>query len=137
MTDVTLSYFHSVTAILISRFMLNLRSVYTTTIGSSSLYDTDKTMSNVNFAHSSSIVGNLGAPLKDYSSVYDDDDEDEVVFVRADPLLVGLGTPSTDITTDTERTKADDFYDDDMSVIDIKAGYHYGEYVPLQFHPHR
>ncbi|KAK7685438.1 hypothetical protein QCA50_011301 [Cerrena zonata] len=115
-----------VTAILISRFMLNLRSVYTTTVGSSSYYDPDKTMSNVNFAHSSGIVGNLGAPLKDYSFMYDDDDEEEAVYVRADPLLVGLDTPSTDITTDTERTKADDLYADDMSVIDIKADYYYG-----------
>lgn len=114
--------------------MLNLRSVYTTTVGSSSYYDPDKTMSNVNFAHSSGIVGNLGAPLKDYSFMYDDDDEEEAVYVRADPLLVGLDTPSTDITTDTERTKADDLYADDMSVIDIKADYYYGQCVPCQLH---
>ena len=60
--------------------MLNPRSVYTTTAGSSSYMDSDKTMSNVHFAHSSNIVGNFGAPLKDFSSSYDDDDEDEVGY---------------------------------------------------------
>ena len=112
--------------------MLNLRSVYTTTAGSSSYMDSDKTMSNVHFAHSSNIVGNFGAPLKDFSSSYDDD-EDEVVFVRADPLLVGLDTPSSGLTLtlDAEKTKADYYDDDGMSIIDIKADYHYGKCVSI------
>ena len=56
-----------------------------------------------------------------------------MVFVRADPLLVGLDTPSSGLTLtlDAEKTKADYYDDDGMSIIDIKADYHYGKYVSI------
>ncbi|CAL1698806.1 unnamed protein product [Somion occarium] len=104
-----------VTSILITRFLLNLRGVYSSN-GATTSFDFDKSMSDVRFANASDVVGNLGAPL---NSVLDNE-EDERYFVAEDPLLAGL--PTSTLPTENEvDTVVDDF--DDASVIDIKADY--------------
>ena len=100
----------SIQSILISRFLLNLRSVYTT---GSDLDNTIGTIKSVSFANV--IVGNLGAPLRD--SVYglsNDDDEEGEVYVTSDPLLAGL---QADIENMDEYPHLEN-----ISVVDIEVG---------------
>ena len=110
----------SIQSILISRFLLNLRSIYTTGSGSDP-ENTISTVKSVSFANI--IVGNLGAPLRNsiYGSSNHDEDEGEI-YVTSDPLLAGLDIENMEEYPDLEN----------VSVIDIRAGgpYDLDRYVP-------
>ena len=99
----------SIQSILISRFLLNLRSIYTTGSGSDP-ENTISTVKSVSFANI--IVGNLGAPLRNsiYGSSNHDEDEGEI-YVTSDPLLAGLDIENMEEYPDLEN----------VSVIDIRA----------------
>ncbi|KAI0781922.1 hypothetical protein C8Q75DRAFT_812067 [Abortiporus biennis] len=100
----------SVTSILISRFMLNLRGVYLPKDDSSDSFHPSK-ISDLHFA--SSIVGNLGAPLAHSSESHSEEielrnlgEEEEVIRESSNPLSVGLDplslpSPITDLPSIT------------------------------------
>ncbi|KAH9914436.1 uncharacterized protein B0H18DRAFT_1045453 [Fomitopsis serialis] len=85
-------------SILVSRFLLNLHSVYLSA-GTNGQIDSsagDLRMSSVAFAAHNRITGNLGAPLDDILSDSEEryalDDVEETIYddVSADPLAAGL-----------------------------------------------
>ncbi|KAH9916042.1 uncharacterized protein B0H18DRAFT_1124507 [Fomitopsis serialis] len=84
------------TSILISRFLLDLRSVYLSSRGMDSNKEgssTDSHLSSILFARHS-VAGNLGAPLE--AMVYNPEESyeqvaaEEIAYVAADPLAMGL-----------------------------------------------
>ncbi|KAK7685384.1 hypothetical protein QCA50_011247 [Cerrena zonata] len=64
------------------------RSVYM----SPPAYNADNTGNQLTSTYSAMIVGNLGAPLRLPSDVYDPNEKEDVIYVASDPLLVGLDT---------------------------------------------
>ncbi|THH31060.1 hypothetical protein EUX98_g3132 [Antrodiella citrinella] len=80
-----------ITAILISRFLLNLRRVYIVSDESSKSFHASR-FSDLRFANS--VTGNMGAPLatmseKDLEHGDDEEPEREEVFSK-DPMLIGI-----------------------------------------------
>ncbi|KAK7678287.1 hypothetical protein QCA50_018635 [Cerrena zonata] len=106
-------------SILMSHFLLNLRSVYMSPSGA----NPDSPGNSLTFTYSSMIVGNLGAPLRDvYDTDEEEDEEEDIIYVASDPLLVGLDTATSDAAglLNTKVTEPG-MCPDDISIIDIKA----------------
>lgn len=132
-----------ITSILISRFMLNLRSVYTASDSDISSSFHPSKFSDIRFVNT--IVGNLGAPLNtgaatDHSDPVDDEpDASRLVQCSSDPLAAGLepgprekGSFSGDSERSTIKVLPDYFdvpYDYRLSVIDIRGDPRFGAHV--------
>ncbi|KAK7676156.1 hypothetical protein QCA50_020867 [Cerrena zonata] len=106
-------------SILMSHFLLNLRSVYMSPSGA----NPDSSGNSLTPTYSSMIVGNLGAPLRDvYDPDEEEDEEEDIIYVASDPLLVGLDTTTSDAAglLNTKVTESG-MCPDNISIIDIKA----------------
>ncbi|KAL4248671.1 hypothetical protein ABKN59_006272 [Abortiporus biennis] len=86
-------------SILTTRFLLTLRGVYVSNRDSSdSSYSPHPSkMSDLNFANTVQVVGNLGAPLAYLSqpgpdehgdNIYDEDENEELFYISSNPLFI-------------------------------------------------
>ena len=80
------------TAILVTRFLLDLRSIYyvdTSSDGTETTMETDKSTTDIRFA--ASIVGNMGAPLAGKFGESDQgESDDSTLEFSNDPMSTGM-----------------------------------------------
>ncbi|KZT07019.1 uncharacterized protein LAESUDRAFT_812368 [Laetiporus sulphureus 93-53] len=110
----------ALSSILISRFILNMRSVCLSSNGQldSSNLLAESQLSDLYFSHL--VTGNLNSPLGDSFQEGDEEldrrmgTEDEAVFVTSDPLAAGLSMEGVDMRNVTARKQIDSYYSEEV-----------------------